>query len=122
MSLLSILINLNASNGEMQENIKRLLKDCFAHLGKLALYESKDKSYMVQVLKQQPDKLYEIGEGQFVGEMLFLEVSVFDVLRPVVGDIFVIDGRKYKVYSPPLRDNSGIVWNIKCTVLGEKDV
>ncbi len=39
-----------------------------------------------------------------------------------MGDIFVIDGRKYKVYSPPLRDNSGIVWNIKCTVLGEKDV
>nr|BAD16790.1 similar to hypothetical protein [Wolbachia sp. wKue] [Wolbachia phage WOcauB1] len=54
--------------------------------------------------------------------MLFLEVNVFDVLRPMVGDIFVIDGRKYKVYSPPLRDNSGIVWNIKCTVLGEKDV
>ncbi|BFD47045.1 MAG: hypothetical protein LBJ80_04250 [Rickettsiales bacterium] len=106
----------------MQENIKRLFKDCFAHLGKVALYESKDKSYMVQVLKQQPDKLYEIGEGQFVGEMLFLEVNVFDVLRPMVGDIFVIDGRKYKVYSPPLRDNSGIVWNIKCTVLGEKDV
>ncbi|WP_264683008.1 head-tail joining protein [Wolbachia endosymbiont (group B) of Euphydryas aurinia] len=44
------------------------------------------------------------------------------LLRPMVGDIFVIDGRKYKVYSPPLRDNSGIVWNIKCTVLGEKDV
>ncbi|WP_353286203.1 hypothetical protein [Wolbachia endosymbiont (group A) of Crataerina pallida] len=71
----------------MQENIKRLLQDCFAHLGKVALYESKDKSYMVQVLKQQPDKLYEIGEGQFVGEILLLEVSVFDVLKPMVGDI-----------------------------------
>lgn len=106
----------------MQENVKRLLKDCLIHLGELALYESKDKSYMVQVLKQEPDKLYEIGEGQFVGEMLFLEVSIFYVLRPMVGDIFVIDNRKYKVYSPPPRDNSGIVWNIKCTVLGEKDV
>ncbi|WP_264951584.1 head-tail joining protein [Wolbachia endosymbiont (group A) of Nomada fabriciana] len=106
----------------MKKVLRSFLEDCFAHLGKVALYESKDKSYMVQVLKQQPDKLYEIGEGQFVGEMLFLEVSVFDVLRPMVGDIFVIDGCKYKVYSPPLRGNSGIVWNINCTVLGEKDV
>ncbi|WP_265026142.1 MULTISPECIES: hypothetical protein [unclassified Wolbachia] len=96
----------------MQENIKRLLKDCFAHLGEQALYESKDKSYMVQILKQQPDKLYEIGEGQFVGEMLILEVSVFDVLQPVVGDTFVIGNRRYKVHSPPLRDNSGILWKI----------
>ncbi len=106
----------------MKKVLRSLLEDCFAHLGEVACYKSKDKSYMVQVLKQQPDKLYEIGEGQFVGEMLFLEVNVFDVLRPMVGDIFVIDGRKYKVYSPPLRDNSGIVWNIKCTVLGENDV
>ncbi|WP_253302202.1 MULTISPECIES: head-tail joining protein [unclassified Wolbachia] len=97
----------------MQENIKRLLKDCFAHLGEQALYESKDKSYLVQILKQQPDKLYEIGEGQFVGEMLILEVSIFDVLQPVVGDIFIIDKRKYKIYSPPLRDNSGMVWKIQ---------
>ncbi len=76
------------------------------------MYESKDKSYKVQILKQQPDKLYEIGEGQFVGEMLILEVSVFDVLKPMVGDIFIIGKRKYKVYSPPLRDNSGIIWKI----------
>ncbi|MFJ5423736.1 head-tail joining protein [Wolbachia endosymbiont of Drosophila barbarae] len=99
----------------MQENIKRLLEDCFAHLGEVALYKSKDKSYMVQVLKQQPDKLYEIGEGQFVGEMLFLEVSIFDILRPMVGDIFVIGDRKYKVYSPPLQDNSGMVWKIRAS-------
>lgn len=97
----------------MQENIKRLLKDCFAHLGEQALYESKDKSYMVQILKQQPDRLYEIGEGQFVGETLALEVSVFDIFKPMVEDIFVIGDRRYKVHSPPLRDNSGILWQIQ---------
>ena len=96
----------------MQEKIKRLFADCFAHLGQQALYESKDKSYLVQILKQQPDKLYEIGEGQFVGEMLILEVSVFDVLQPMVGDIFAIGSRRYKIHSPPLRDNSGMVWKI----------
>lgn len=79
------------------------------------MYESKDKSYMVQVLKQQPDKLYGIGEGQFVGEMVFLEVSIFDVLQPVVGDTFIIDKRKYKVYSPPLRDSSGMLWKIQAS-------
>ncbi|WP_265022309.1 MULTISPECIES: head-tail joining protein [unclassified Wolbachia] len=99
----------------MQENIKRLFKDCFAHLGELALYKSKNKAYMVQVLKQEPDKLYEIGEGQFVGETLVLEVSAFDVLQPIVGDIFVIGDRKYKVYSSPLQDNSGMVWKIRAS-------
>ncbi|MDV6249272.1 MULTISPECIES: head-tail joining protein [unclassified Wolbachia] len=99
----------------MQENIKRLLEDCFAHLGEVALYKSKDKSYMVQVLKQEPDKLYEIGEGQFVGETLVLEISAFDVLQPIVGDIFVIGDRKYKVYSPPLQDNSVMVWKIRAS-------
>ncbi|MDX5487474.1 MAG: hypothetical protein O7150_01595 [Wolbachia endosymbiont of Andrena praecox] len=81
----------------MQENIKRLLEDCFAHLGEVALYESKDKSYMVQVLKQEPDKLYEIGEGQFVGEMIFLEVSVFDVLRPVVDTVLQVNKKITKI-------------------------
>ncbi|MFT4314803.1 MAG: hypothetical protein AB3P11_07045 [Wolbachia pipientis] len=99
----------------MQENVKKLLKDCLIHLGELALYKSKDKSYMVQVLKQQPDKLYEIGEGQFVGEMLFLEVSIFDVLRPIVGDIFVIGDCKYKIHTPPLRDKYGMVWRIEAS-------
>ncbi|KLT22150.1 MULTISPECIES: head-tail joining protein [Wolbachia] len=99
----------------MQGNIKRLFKDCFAHLGEVALYKSKDKSYMVQVLKQQPDKLYEIGEGQFVGEMLFLEVSIFDILRPIVGDIFVIGDCKYKIHTLPLRDKSGMVWRIEAS-------
>jgi len=99
----------------MQGKIERLFADCFAHLGEQALYESKDKSYKVQILKQQPDKLYEIGEGQFVGEMLILEVSVFDVLKPMVGDIFIIGGRRYKVHSPPLRDNSGIIWKIRAS-------
>ncbi|MBV2145159.1 MULTISPECIES: hypothetical protein [unclassified Wolbachia] len=99
----------------MQENIKRLLKDCLIHLGEVALYKSKDKSYMVKVLKQQPDKLYEIGEGQFVGETLLLEVSVFDVLKPMVGDIFVIGNCKYKMHSPPLRDKSGMIWRIEAS-------
>ncbi|WP_264685897.1 head-tail joining protein [Wolbachia endosymbiont (group B) of Pyrgus malvae] len=99
----------------MQGNIKRLFKDCFAHLGEVALYKSKDKSYMVQVLKQQPDKLYEIGEGQFVGEMLFLEVSIFDILRPIVGNIFVIGDCKYKIHTLPLRDKSGMVWRIEAS-------
>ncbi|MBV2145286.1 MAG: hypothetical protein KTM48_00860 [Wolbachia endosymbiont of Pissodes strobi] len=99
----------------MQGKIERLFADCFAHLGEQALYESKDKSYLVQILKQRPDKLYGIGEGQFVGEMLILEVSIFDVLQPMVGDIFVVGNRRYKVHSPPLRDNSGIVWKIQAS-------
>ncbi len=97
------------------KNISKLFKDCFEHLGQQALYESKDKSYKVKILKQQPDKLYGIGEGQFVGEMLILEVSVFDVLQPMVGDIFVIGDCKYKIHTPPLRDKSGMIWRIEAS-------
>ncbi|WP_341815862.1 MULTISPECIES: hypothetical protein [unclassified Wolbachia] len=81
----------------MQKNIKRLFKDCFAHLGELALYESKNKAYMVQVLKQEPDKLYEIGEGQFVGETLVLEVSAFDVLQPIVDTVLQVNKKITKI-------------------------
>lgn len=79
------------------ENIKRLLEDCFSHLGEVALYKSKDKSYMVQVLKQQPDKLYEIGEGQFVEETLALEVSAFDVLQPIVDTVLQVNKKITKI-------------------------
>ncbi|WP_264730500.1 head-tail joining protein [Wolbachia endosymbiont (group B) of Episyrphus balteatus] len=79
------------------KNISKLFKDCFEHLGQQALYESKDKSYMVQVLKQEPDKLYEIGEGQFVGEMLFLEVSIFDILRPIVDTVLQVNKKITKI-------------------------
>ncbi len=52
---------------------------------------------MVQVLKQEPDKLYEIGEGQFVGEMLFLEVSIFDILRPIVDTVLQVNKKITKI-------------------------
>ncbi len=81
----------------MFRDIRRLFADCFAHLGQQALYESKDKSYMVQILKQQPDKLYEIGEGQFVGEILILEVSIFDVLQPVVDTVLQVNKKITKI-------------------------
>nr|WP_264374888.1 hypothetical protein [Wolbachia endosymbiont (group B) of Carcina quercana] len=37
------------------------------------------------------------------------------LLRPIVGDVFVIGDRKYKVYSPPLQDNSGMIWKIRAS-------
>ncbi len=49
-----------------------------------------------------------------IGEMLILEVSVFDILQPIVGDIFVINEQKYKVHSSPLKDNSEMLWRIEC--------
>jgi hypothetical protein len=108
----------------MLKNIQKLFMDCFTHLGEVALYKPKDKKqpYLVLILKIQPDKLYGVGEGQFVGEALTLEVSVFDVLQPLIGDIFVVNGCKYKIHSPPLRDNSGMLWNIWYIASGEKDV
>lgn len=101
----------------MQENIKKLLKDCFLHLGEQALYESKDKSYMVKILKKQPDKLYELGEGQFIGETLSLEVSISDISKPMIGDTFVIGECKYKVHTPPLRDNSAMLWKVEAVCI-----
>ncbi|APR98992.1 head-tail joining protein [Wolbachia endosymbiont of Folsomia candida] len=101
----------------MNKNTKKLFMDCFEYLGQQALYQSKDKSYAVQILKRQPDKLYGVGEGHFVGKTLTLEVSVFDVLQPVIGDVFVVNGCKYRIHSPPLRDNSGMVWEINAMIM-----
>jgi hypothetical protein len=44
---------------------------------------------------------------------LALDVSIFCILKPKVGYIFVIGERRYKTHTPPLRDNSGILWKIQ---------
>ncbi|WP_264683463.1 MULTISPECIES: hypothetical protein [unclassified Wolbachia] len=43
------------------------------------------------------------------------QFSTLLLLKPIVGDVFVIGDRRYKVHSPPLRDKSGITWKIKAS-------
>ncbi|WP_264706976.1 MULTISPECIES: hypothetical protein [unclassified Wolbachia] len=44
-----------------------------------------------------------------------LKLKTSDAFDKIQGDIFVIGDRKYKVYSPPLQDNSGMVWKIRAS-------
>ncbi|WP_419236907.1 head-tail joining protein [Wolbachia endosymbiont of Rhagoletis indifferens] len=46
---------------------------------------------------------------------LTLKLKTSDAFDKIQGDIFIIDKRKYKVYSPPLRDNSGMLWKIQAS-------
>ncbi|WP_156768651.1 head-tail joining protein [Wolbachia endosymbiont of Drosophila incompta] len=44
-----------------------------------------------------------------------LKLKTSDAFDKIQGDIFIIDKRKYKVYAPPLRDNSGMLWKIQAS-------
>ncbi len=44
-----------------------------------------------------------------------LKLKTSDAFDKIQGDIFVICDRKYKVYSSPLQDNSGMVWKIRAS-------
>ena len=47
-----------------------MFEDCFAHLGKEALYQSSGAApFPIRVLITQPDTPYEMGDGQVIGHM-----------------------------------------------------
>lgn len=95
-----------------------MLDDCFAHLGKEALYQSSGAApFPIRVLIKQPDIPYEMGDGQVIGHMAIFEVRIDELAFPKVGDQLIIAGSRYKIFSEPLRDSSNTVWEITAMVM-----
>ena len=95
-----------------------MFADCFAHLGKEALYQSSGAvPFSIRVLIKQPDTPYEIGDGQVIGHMAIFEVRTHELAFPKVGDQLIIAGNRYKIFSEPLRDASNTVWEITAMVM-----
>lgn len=95
-----------------------MFEDCFAHLGKEALYQSSDEApFPVRVLIKQPDTAYEMGDGQVIGHMAIFEVRIDELAFSKVGDQLIIAGNRYKIFAEPLRDASNTVWEITAMVM-----
>jgi len=95
-----------------------MFEDCFAHLGKEALYQSSGAApFPIRVLIKQPDTAYEMGDGQVIGHMAIFEVRIDELAFPKIGDQLIIAGNRYKIFAEPLRDASNTVWEITAMVM-----
>ncbi|MBC6686701.1 hypothetical protein H9I48_05840 [Wolbachia pipientis] len=100
----------------MQENIKRLLEDCFKHLGVEATYCNKNKEGIrkIKVLIKRPETTYSLGaDGALTQQIASIEIRDQDVNSFSIGDYIKIEKRFYKIFEPPLKDSSGEIWKIE---------
>ncbi|WP_353282043.1 hypothetical protein [Wolbachia endosymbiont (group A) of Aleiodes leptofemur] len=100
----------------MQENIKRLLEDCFEHLGVEATYCNKNKEAIrkIKALIKRPDTTYSLGaDGALTQQIASIEIRSEDVTSFSIGNYIKIEKRFYKIFEPPLKDSSGKIWKIE---------
>jgi hypothetical protein len=98
--------------------LPRLFNDCFLHLGCDALYQIKGQvAHPISVLIKQPDTAYELGDAQVIGRMAIFEVKVIDIPSPQINDTLIINQQRYKVYQPPLKDSSNMLWELQAMVM-----
>ena len=72
-----------------------MFEDCFAHLGKEALYQSSGAApFPIRVLIKQPDTAYEMGDGQVIGHMAIFEIRIdelcLDLLTIFITRVFLL--------------------------------
>lgn len=90
-----------------------MFKDCFAHLGKDALYQKQgQKPLAIRVLIKQPDLAYDIGDSKMITQMAMIEILTKDIDSPNINDQVTISGTVYKIFSEPLQDPSKNIWEI----------
>ena len=59
-----------------------MFEDCFAHLGKEAMYQSSGAApFPIRVLIKQPDTAYEMGDGQVIGHMAIFQACRYLVIN-----------------------------------------
>ena len=100
-----------------------LFTDTFEHLGTKALYAQEGFGFIeCLVLIKEPEQMYELGDGQFVERIATFEIMSSDITNPKVGDFLYVNGRKYKIYTEPLLDPSGNVYEITAILVGAENV
>ncbi|WP_143688715.1 head-tail joining protein [Wolbachia endosymbiont of Laodelphax striatellus] len=99
----------------MQENIKRLLEDCFKHLGVEAIYCNRNKEGIrrIKVLIKRPETTYSLGADGALTQQIAVEIRDQDVTSFSIGDYIKIEKRFYKIFEPPLKDSSGKILKIE---------
>lgn len=92
--------------------LRQLFSDVFACLGVVALWRHRGHETSVRLLVRQPEQWTAIGEGSLLASQLNAEVNIEEVPAISVGDTFVVNERRYRVFQEPLKDPSGIVWQV----------
>ena len=92
--------------------VAQLFCDVFACLGVAAIWRHRGHETPVRLLLRQPEQWATVGEGSVLASQLDAEVSLLEVPEISVGDTFVVQDRRYRVFQEPLKDPSGTVWQV----------
>lgn len=97
----------------------RAFEDMFEHLGSDIVYTPRGASpIIVRAIVKAPENPYEIGDSQMIGQIAEVSAKVADI-TPRVGDVFVSNSRKYKIYEEPLLDASNYIWKFNAVLVKE---
>lgn len=92
--------------------LQQLFRDVFACLGVAALWRHRGQETPVRLLLRQPEQWASAGEGTILASQLDAEVGLLEVPEISVGDTFVVQDHRYRVFQEPLKDPSGTVWHV----------
>ena len=93
--------------------VDRLFED--RNLSKLAVYRppGNGSPARVKVVLGRPDAEADLLGGQILSQTGEIQVRVSELPSPAVGGVFEVEGRSYKVQSPPrVRDSRGLIWSL----------
>lgn len=71
----------------------------------------------VRVIRRQPDRMANFGDGRFVTDTTLIDVRVSDAPTLAPGDTFEIGGDLYEVRGDPVRDADRLTWSADARVL-----
>ncbi len=103
-----------------KEALIRAFDDMFNHLGQEIQYCPRNAAVInvVAVIKQ-PENPYDLGGSSLVSQVAEVTIKSSEV-TPKIGDILIIDSRKYKICEEPLLDASTRLYKFHAVLMKDK--
>jgi hypothetical protein len=98
----------------MNAAFKRAVNSLFDTFSQKAFYVSKRGTRArVQVILKAPDRRVDFRDVHIHTPTHMIEVRTSQISQPEDGDIFLLDGRRYRVQGESMRDVHRLVWKIE---------
>lgn len=101
-------------------DLNRMYLDVFEHLG--VEVECKPQglpAFKTLVLIKEPENVYEVGSSQVIGQIAEITIKFADLKMPMVGDMFFVENKKYRICEKPLMHSSDLMWKFKAMLVGK---
>lgn len=92
-------------------------EDMFEHLGVGIQYQPRGNAVMsIVAVVKNPENLYIAGESDVVGQSASVTVRAHEI-TPRIGDVLILDSKKYKIFKEPLLDASNYMWKFEAILI-----